>query len=55
MIPFSDRSRVDVFSYRGWRPLRGALLIIVGIIAGYLTATNGHPLSPPTTIDCGRW
>ena len=55
MFLFSDRPRVEAFNYRGWRPFRGALLIIIGIIAGYLTATQGHPLNPPTTIDCGRW
>jgi hypothetical protein len=56
VISFSDRYRTDVYNYRGWRPWRGLALIVIGILAGYLTATANQPANhqPPALIDCAR-
>jgi hypothetical protein len=53
---FSDRSRVDVFNYRGWRPFRGLVLIAIGILAGFVTEKTHEPTNHqgPAIVDCAR-
>jgi hypothetical protein len=44
------RPRIHVSTYRGWRPLRALILILIGIIAG-LHISYGQ--APPSAVTYG--
>jgi hypothetical protein len=51
----SARPRIEVFAYRGWRPLRALALIAVGIVGGFAVAERNAPtVSATAVMDCNH-